>query len=101
MKSIRLSDYEIKSIKEKAKKYFGDDCRVLIFRSRASSEKINSDVDVIVEDNLTINGIAINGIKFLAELDFKVDELKIGLIVLKYCEMLKISINQKSGVRLC
>ncbi len=98
---LRLSDYEIKSIKETAKKYFGDDWRVLIFGLRASSEKIGGDVDTIVEDNLTIKGIAINGIKFLAELDFKVDELKIGLIVLKYCEMLKIFINQKSGVRLC
>ena len=81
MKPLRLPDYEIKIIKETAKKYFGENCRVLIFGSRTKLEKRGGDIDIFVETNLPISKIVRNRVKFLAELDFKIGEQKIDLVV--------------------
>ena len=78
---VRLSDYEANAIKEVAKKYFGDKCRVFIFGSRADLEKRGGDIDIYIEANLSIKEIAINKIKFLAELESKIGEQKIDLVV--------------------
>jgi len=81
MKPLRLSDYEIKIIKETAKKYFGENCKVLTFGSRTKLEKRGGDIDIFIETNLPISDIARNRVKFLAELDFKIGEQKIDLVV--------------------
>jgi predicted nucleotidyltransferase len=94
MKPLRLQDYEIKIIKETAKKYFGENCRVLIFGSRTKLEKRGRDIDIFVETNLPISEIVRNKVKFLAELDFKIGEQKIDLVVFNSALMKKELIHE-------
>lgn len=79
--NLRLSSYEVNAIKETAKKYFGENCRVLIFGSRADLEKRDGDIDIYIETNLSIKEIAQNQINFLSELELKIGEQKIDLVV--------------------
>jgi predicted nucleotidyltransferase len=100
---VRLSDYEVDAIKEVAKKYFGENCRVFIFGSRADLEKRGGDIDIYIEANLSTKEIAINKIKFLAELEFKIGEQKIDLVVYNPEVMKKELIHEialKEGVEI-
>jgi len=100
---VRLSDYEVDAIKETAKKYFGENCRIFIFGSRADLEKRGGDIDIYIETNLSTKEIAINKIKFLAELESKIGEQKIDLVVYNPEVMKKELIHEialKEGVEI-
>ncbi|MCR4420906.1 MAG: nucleotidyltransferase domain-containing protein [Spirochaetales bacterium] len=91
---VRLTDYEIKAIKELAKKFFGEDSKVFIFGSRAHLEKRGGDIDIYIETKLSIKEIAKNKIKFLAELDLKIGEQKTDLVVFNPLVMKKELIHK-------
>ena len=91
---VRLTDYEIKTIKELAKKFFGEDSKVFIFGSRAHLEKRGGDIDIYIETKLSIKEIAKNKIKFLAELDLKIGEQKTDLVVFNPLVMKKELIHK-------
>jgi len=100
---VRLSDYEVDAIKEAAKKYFGEKCRVLIFGSRADFKKRGGDIDIYIETNLSTKEIAINKIKFLAELESKIGEQKVDVVVYNPEVMKKELIHEvalKEGVEI-
>jgi len=46
---VRLSEYEIRTIKETAKEIFGKDVKVYIFGSRADLTKKGGDIDIFIE----------------------------------------------------
>jgi len=100
---VRLSDYEVDAIRETAKKYFGEKCRVFIFGSRADLKKRGGDIDIYIETNLSTKEIAINKIKFLTELESKIGEQKIDVVVYNPEVMKKELIHEvalKGGVEI-
>jgi len=46
---VRLSEYEIRIIKETAKEIFGKGAKVYIFGSRADLTKKGGDIDIFIE----------------------------------------------------
>ena len=46
---VRLSEYEIRTIKETAKEIFGNNAKVYIFGSRADLTKKGGDIDIFIE----------------------------------------------------
>ena len=79
MNQVRLSDKEIKIIKETAKKYFGENAKVYLFGSRIDLSKKGGDIDIFIEtDKKTTIKDEIN---FLTEIELKGIERKVDLIV--------------------
>ncbi len=79
IKCLRLSEDEIRIIKETAKEIFGKDAKVYIFGSRVDLTKKGGDIDIFIE----IDKIATikDEIKFLAILERKGIERKVDLVV--------------------
>ena len=79
MNKVRLSDNEIKIIKETAKKYFGENVKVYLFGSRADLNKKGGDLDIFIETDkkTTIK----DELSFLTEIEIKGIERKVDLIV--------------------
>ncbi len=82
MKKIRLTEKEIKAIKETALEIFGRDTKVYIFGSRTNPSKKGGDIDIFLEipdcDNLTL---VKKRLKFLVRLKDKIGEQKIDLLI--------------------
>ena len=100
---VRLSDYEVDAIKETAKKYFGENCRVFIFGSRADLEKRGGDIDIFIKTELGIKEIVRNRTKFLSELEVKIGEQKVDVVVYNTEVMKKELIHEialKEGVEI-
>ena len=76
---VRLTEKEIKIIKETAKKYFGNDVKVYIFGSRADLDKRGGDIDIYIETNKR-SSVELE-ISFLAELELKGIERRVDLVV--------------------
>ncbi len=78
-KKVRLSDKEIKIIKETAKEIFGSNAKVYIFGSRADLNKKGGDIDIFIETNKKTP--LQDELKFLAKLEIKGIERKVDLVV--------------------
>jgi predicted nucleotidyltransferase len=79
-KNIRLSDYEINAIIDLAKKIFGDNIRLWIFGSRADLKAKGEDIDIYIEVE-NYKDIFNKKLDFLVELDEKIGEQKVDLII--------------------
>ena len=77
---MRLTSWEVKEIKETAKKIFGEDTKVYLFGSRVDDTKKGGDIDLYI---LTKNNSYENEIKFWCELQQRLGEQKIDIIVSK------------------
>lgn len=77
---MRLSSFEINTIKSSAKKYFGDDVQVLLFGSRVDDNKRGGDIDLYIINPLKKN-IYQRKIKFLVELQSLLGEQKIDVLI--------------------
>ncbi len=77
---MRLSQFEIDTINQLAKKYFGRETVVALFGSRTDDNKRGGDIDLFVrnedEEKLTLDA----KIHFLADLKTKIGIRKIDLI---------------------
>ena len=80
MINMRLSSFEINTIKSSAKKYFGDDVQVLLFGSRVDDNKRGGDIDLYIISPIT-NNIYQQKIKFLVELQSLLGEQKIDVLI--------------------
>jgi len=78
-RKVRLSEEEINTIKETAKKIFGNNVKVYIFGSRADINKKGGDIDIFIETDkeTTLK----DELKFLVEIEKKGIERKVDLIV--------------------
>ncbi|SNZ10645.1 Nucleotidyltransferase domain-containing protein [Persephonella hydrogeniphila] len=76
---VRLSEEEIKIIKETAKKFFGGNAKVYIFGSRTDLDKKGGDIDIFIETDKNIS--LKEELKFLVELEKKGIERKVDLII--------------------
>jgi len=79
---MRLTPFEITTIKQKAKNIFGDTVKVYLFGSRVDDSKKGGDIDLYVmaedQDNLYEKKI-----KFLSALDISLGEQKIDVVIAK------------------
>ncbi len=80
MKKIRLSDYQIKAIKNSAKEIFGENVEVYIFGSRVNQNKKGGDIDILIITNDKKN-LFQKKLKLLASLYKKIGEQKIDVII--------------------
>ena len=79
-KKVRLSDFEIKTIKETAREVFGENTKVYLFGSRADPNRKGGDIDILIktERKATLD----QRLTFLAKLELKGIERKTDLLVL-------------------
>ena len=78
-KKIRLSNEEIKIIKETAREIFGKGVKVFIFGSRTDLKKRGGDIDIFIQVNKNIPSML--KLEFLVELEKKGIERKVDLIL--------------------
>lgn len=76
---VRLSEEEIKIIKEAAKEIFGENAKVYIFGSRTDLNKKGGDIDIFIETDKNVS--LEEELKFLAKLEIKGIERKVDLVV--------------------
>ena len=97
---IRLSEYEIKTIKELAKEIYGNDTRVWIFGSRADPDKTGGDIDIYIETE-NLENLVDRQIKYLSRLKLKIGDQKVDLIVKPHNCQEEICLEAKTtGVRI-
>ena len=91
---VRLTEDEIKAIKESAIKNFGKNVKVWIFGSRTDLTKKGGDIDIYIETE-DLSDRVDKKIKFLVDLQNKIGEQKIDVIIEKtgcnkfYCKEAK------------
>lgn len=77
---MRLSQFEIDTIKKLAVKYFGQETIVYLFGSRTDNNKRGGDIDLFInntnQDRLTLEA----KVYFLAELKSKIGDRKIDVV---------------------
>ncbi len=79
-KRVRLSEYEINTIKETAKEVFGKDAKVFIFGSRVFLEKRGGDIDVLIKVPKKVS--ISEKLSYLAKLELKGINRKVDLLVI-------------------
>ncbi|NPA52249.1 MAG: nucleotidyltransferase domain-containing protein [Aquificae bacterium] len=100
--NIRLTKEELKAIKDIAKQIFGDDIRIWIFGSRVNPEFKGGDIDIYIEiRNYEKSNIFEKKVKYLVNLEDKIGEQKIDLIVAPYnCNEFYCLEAKRTGVRI-
>jgi predicted nucleotidyltransferase len=76
---MRLTEFEINSIKQSAQEVFGSTVEVFLFGSRVDDEKKGGDIDLYVKAQ-TGNDLS-HKIKFLVSLEQKIGEQKIDVVL--------------------
>jgi predicted nucleotidyltransferase len=75
---MRLEEWEIREIKEAAKKIFGENVRVFLFGSRVYDDKRGGDIDLyVITDNPSVERES----EFWIELQKRLGEQKIDIIL--------------------
>jgi len=93
---VRLSPYEIESIKSSIFKY-DDKATIYLFGSRADDKKKGGDIDLLVFSN-TLNDI--DKIKIEMALFEKIEEQKVDIVIAKDSSQPFVKIALKTGIRL-
>ena len=80
---MRLSQFEIESIKSIGHKVFGTKTKVYLFGSRVDDEKKGGDIDLLIKisDQKIIESVFNAKIKFLVQLKEKIGEQKIDVLL--------------------
>jgi hypothetical protein len=102
---LRLSTFEIESIKNTFKKWFLDADQLWLFGSRTDDEKKGGDIDLFVktqiEDSFEIQN---KKISFLVDLKKQIGDQKIDVVILSQSSKKDLPIYrsaEEQGVRLC
>ena len=99
-KHIRLTEEELKAIKNTAKEVFGDNVRLWLFGSRVNPKAKGGDIDIYVEVPSMENWLN-KKLDFLVKLKEKIGDQKIDLVLKLYdCEEEICMEAKKTGVRL-
>ncbi|QCT94426.1 nucleotidyltransferase domain-containing protein [Caminibacter mediatlanticus TB-2] len=94
---MRLALWEVREIKDAAKKVFGNDVKVYLFGSRVDDNKKGGDIDLYV---VTKNNSYENEMKFWCELQQRLGEQKIDIIVSKDLSREIEQVALKEGIEL-
>lgn len=77
---MRLSEDQVRIIKEETVHYFGESARVLLFGSRTDDTKRGGDIDLYIEADYSEEELFMKKIDLLTGLHFKLGERKIDII---------------------
>ncbi len=102
---MRLTDYEVKSIKESVKNFFGEAAIVYVFGSRVDDQQKGGDIDlyIIPQD---MEGLFMKKMHFLVDLELRIGEQKVDVVLPAFNakgdpeHRLIDSIAKEQGVRL-
>ena len=83
VKTIRLTKYELKAIKETAKEVFENKAKVWLFGSRVNPNAKGGDIDIYIEVPDTKNRLD-KKITYLVKLKSKIGDQKIDLVLKPY-----------------
>ena len=80
--SLRLTPFEIESLKNLFKMFFAKEDHLWIFGSRTDPQKKGGDIDLYVETSISdVREINQAKISFLTELYYKIGEQKIDVVI--------------------
>ncbi len=79
---MRLSEYTKQSIKETTQNIFGNQAKVLLFGSRTDDNKKGGDIDLYIIPN-NKEDLYSKKIRFLLDLETKIGEQKIDVVIAK------------------
>ena len=100
LKNIRLTEYELKAIKETAREVFGNKVKVWLFGSRVNPNAKGGDIDLYIEISDMENWLD-KKIDYLVKLKEKIGDQKIDLVLKPYNCQEEICIEaKKTGARL-
>ncbi|GET24204.1 nucleotidyltransferase domain-containing protein [Prolixibacter sp. NT017] len=77
---MRLTQFEIETITQLARKYFGKNARVFLFGSRTDDKKRGGDIDLFVKNDMESLLTLEAKIHFLADLKNRIGDQKIDLV---------------------
>jgi len=99
-KGVRLPEQTLEAIEELLVKHFGKGVKAWIFGSRADLNAKGGDIDIYVEVEKTEKAFS-KKLNFLVELDKKIGEQKVDLVVRTYNCKEPIALKAKGeGVRI-
>jgi predicted nucleotidyltransferase len=78
---MRLTQFEISSIKECVAATFGDAAKILLFGSRVDDAKRGGDIDLLVVSNQPFKQAFRAKIKAIGQIQMKIGEQKIDMVV--------------------
>ena len=78
---MRLSEFEIESIKSLASHHFGTDVQVFLFGSRTSNQQRGGDIDLFIRDPNGGHLKTRTKINFITDLILKIGEQKIDVVL--------------------
>lgn len=94
---MRLSEETLNIIREEARRFFGEDCEIWIFGSRADDKRRGGDIDIYIESSKDID--IDTRARFLSELKLKIGDQKIDLIFQKKGRAPESSIHEYAKER--
>ena len=77
---MRLTNFQIDTINELARKYFGQETIVYLFGSRTDDRKKGGDIDLFINNSNETELTVETKIHFLAELKRKIGDRKIDVV---------------------
>ena len=78
---MRLSEFEIETIKNLAHRHFGNDAEVFLFGSRTKDNNRGGDIDLFVRNIHVTRLTVLTKINFLADLTLQIGEQKIDVVL--------------------
>lgn len=78
---MRLSEFEIDSIKNMAEQHFGKDVQVYLFGSRVNNQKRGGDIDLFIRTSQDITLTTRAKIEFVSNLIERIGEQKIDVVL--------------------
>lgn len=78
---MRLSKFEIETIKSLAQLHFGNDVQVILFGSRTDNHKRGGDIDLFISNNTGVKPDVRSKINFVADLILKIGDQKIDVVL--------------------
>ena len=96
---MRLTPFEIQSIKQSVMKHFDEGSKVSLFGSRTDDNQKGGDIDLYIQTP-TKDCLSERKIKFLIELKSKIGEQKIDVIIAKDSSRLIEQEALKKGIQL-
>jgi len=78
---MRLTQFEIDSIKTQAETHFGENVKVYLFGSRTDDTKKGGDIDLYIANQHKEHSTLKSKLNFIADLIFKIGEQKIDVVL--------------------
>jgi predicted nucleotidyltransferase len=100
---MRLSKFEIESIKSQALLHFGKDVQVFLFGSRTKDQEHGGDIDLFIS-NPNSNQLKIKAkVNFITDLIFQIGEQKIDVVLDNPAAKDSVFFQtiHQTGIRLC